>query len=182
MKLTHIGFLTAAAATIMTTNANAATIYDVYGGLTLGAGAATVFADHDNETSASQTFGAMFGIDLPVFRAEIEYNYLNQTDFHANMAMANAYFKMASTVVKPYMGLGVGMMFGGKYDLDVDDADIKTTPAYQGMLGVTIDTLTLPFKFDIEGRVTYAPDAFKVADVEPDILNYEGRIKLRYIF
>ncbi len=155
-------------------------IWDLYAGATVGAGAQTVFADDHDATNAAQSFGAMFGVDIPAFRIEAEYNYLNETDTYAHLALVNAYFKMPSTVIKPYLGLGVGIMMNGKnekYDVKFD-----TTPAYQGMLGVTLDVPRLPFKFDVEGRAIYMPDVYKMADIEPDILHYEARVKIRYIF
>ena len=103
-------------------------VWDLYAGATVGAGAQTVFADDHDATNAAQSFGAMFGVDIPAFRIEAEYNYLNETDTYAHLALVNAYFKMPSTVIKPYLGLGVGIMMNGKnekYDVKFD-----TTPAY----------------------------------------------------
>lgn len=157
-------------------------VWDLYVGALISAGAQTVFNDGHDKTETAQSFGGVFGIDLPVFRIEAEYNYLKQYDFHANVAMANAYFKMPSTVVKPYLGLGVGAMFNGSNDeLDID---LDTSAAYQGMLGVTLDVPALPFKFDIEGRALYVPDVYedKAKDSNPDLLHYDARIKIRYIF
>jgi len=88
---------------------------------------------------------------------------------------------MTSTVVKPYMGLGVGAMFNAKND-KYDDMDLDTSAAYQGMLGVTLGVPTLPFKFDIEGRAVYIPDVAKDGDNHPDLLHYDARIKIRYVF
>ena len=179
MKL-KTSIILCATAMATTVPAVANPVWDLYVGATIGAGAETVFADDKNETNAAQSFGGMFGVDLPGFRFEAEYNYLSETDLHAHLGLVNAYFKMPSTVIKPYLGLGVGLMFGGeneKYHVDFD-----TTAAYQGMLGVTFDPSALPFKFDIEGRAIYMPDIYKVGDVEPDILHYEARIKIRYIF
>jgi hypothetical protein len=76
--------------------------------------------------------------------------------------------------------LGAGVTFGGeneKYDVD-----LKTTGAYQGMFGVTLGVPSLPFKFDIEGRVLYLPDVARVNGIDPDILHYDGRVKIRYLF
>lgn len=155
-------------------------VWDLYVGATVGAGAETVFADDENKTNAAQSFGAMFGVDIPAFRIEAEYNYLHETDLYAHLALVNAYFKMPSTVVKPYLGIGVGLVFDGENEKAHIDFD--TTAAYQAMLGVTLDVPALPFKFDVEGRAIYMPDVYKFADIEPDILHYEARIKIRYIF
>jgi len=180
MKLkTSIILCAATMATTMPAFANS--VWDLYAGATIGAGAETIFADDEKETNAAQSFGAMFGIDLPAFRFEAEYNYLGEKrDLHAHLALVNAYFKMPSTVIKPYLGLGAGVMFAGENEnLDIN---FDTTAAYQGMLGVTFDPAALPFKFDIEARAIYMPDIYQVDDIEPDILHYEARIKIRYIF
>lgn len=155
-------------------------IWDIYGGLSFGVGAQTFFMHDDNTTRSAQSFGAMFGVELPAFRIEAEYNYLNSSDSHASLAFANAYFKMPSTVVKPYLGIGVGVEFGGKNDKY--SVDFDTSAAYQGIFGATIDTPALPIKFDIEGRAVYIPDIAKVGDARPDVLHYEGRVKVRYVF
>ncbi len=163
-----------------TVPAISAPIWDMYAGLTIGAGAQTVFVGDNNKTNAAQSFGGVFGVDIPAFRFEAEYNYLNESDIRANIGMLNAYFKMPSTVIKPYMGIGVGMMFGGKNSA----ADVKfdTTAAYQAMLGVTLDVAALPFKFDVEARALYMPDVAKVESEKPDILHYDARLKIRYLF
>ncbi|MDR0727180.1 MAG: hypothetical protein LBF37_03900 [Rickettsiales bacterium] len=175
-KLT--GIVTLASVLGFASNANAAVVYDLYAGLTVGAGAATVFADHDNDTTGAQSFGAMFGLDIPVVRVEAEYNFLNDHDAKLHVGMANVYLKMPSVGIKPYLGVGVGGVFSGRHD----DVDAKTAAAYQGMLGLTFDMPVLPLKIDGEARVLYAPDFVKVADVKPDLLHYELRIKLRYVF
>lgn len=183
MKLkTSIFLSSVVAGAIATTSSYANPVWDLYAGLTIGVGAETVFADSKDETNAAQSFGAMFGVDLPVFRVEAEYNYLNESDMHANVALANVYFKMPSTVIKPYFGLGAGVMFSGGYETDVEKIDFDTTAAYQAMLGVTLDVPALPFKFDVEGRALYLPDIYKDGNIEPDILHYEARVKMRYIF
>jgi hypothetical protein len=156
------------------------TIWDIYGGLSFGVGAQTFFINNNNETRSAQSFGALFGIDLPVFRLEAEYNYLNSSDSHTNIAFANAYFKVPSTVVKPYLGVGIGIEFDGKNDKNTTDFD--TSAAYQGIFGATIDTPALPIKFDIEGRAIYIPDICEIGGASPDLLHYEGRVKIRYVF
>lgn len=183
MKLKTSIFLSSVIATAITaTSSYANPVWDMYAGLTIGVGAQTVFADEHDETNAAQSFGAMFGVDVPVFRVEAEYNYLNESDTHANVALANVYFKMPSTVIKPYLGLGAGVMFSGEYKTDVTKIDFDTTAVYQAMLGVTLDVPALPFKFDVEARTMYLPDVYKVGGTEPDILHYEARVKMRYIF
>ena len=156
------------------------TVWNLYAGAAIGAGAQTIFADGEKHTDTAQSFGVMFGLDIPVFRTEVEYSYLTQRETNAHTGFINAYFKMPSTVVKPYMGLGVGMMFGGRDD----EINIRydTTSAYQGMLGVTLETPALPFDFDVEARVIYVPNIYNLNNTEPDILHYGVRVKARYMF
>jgi len=160
-------------------NANAGMLVDLYAGGTFGSGGMTVFNDKDKISDTSTSYGAVFGIDIPVVRVEAEYNYLNGKDVNMSLGMLNAYLKMPATVIKPYLGVGVGTAFGGKY---ADTIDIDTTAAYQGMLGITFDLPQLPVKFDVEGRAVYVPDIIEVMTIKPDMLNYDLRLKVRYVF
>ena len=107
---------------------------------------------------------------------------------NTNAAMLNLYAKMPSTVILPYIGAGIGMTFGGKQEFTENgvktEYNLDSTAAYQAMLGATIDILKLPLKFDIEGRVLYAPDIYKIeaTNTKPDMLQYGVRAKVRYIF
>ncbi|MDR1338395.1 MAG: hypothetical protein LBJ73_05220 [Rickettsiales bacterium] len=175
-KLT--GILTLVSVLGFASNSNAGVLFDIYGGATVGVGAATLFSDGDNNTDTGQSLGAAVGIDLPVFRFEAEYDYLNDSDTRLHLGMLNAYFKMPSTVIVPYMGVGVGTVFGG----EAGDIDVDTRAAYQGMLGVTMDIPVLPMKFDVEARALYAPNLFTVATIKPDLLHYDLRLKVRYVF
>lgn len=179
MKLkTAIGL----AAVIITTTsaANANLLFDIYAGGTVGVGAATMFADSHAHTDSAQAYGAVLGIDIPLVRIEGEYNYLNHKEMNMNVAMLNAYLKMPTAFVQPYLGAGVGMIFDG----DVDNTNIKIDDkmAYQGMLGLTFDIPVLPFKIDAEARALYANDIYKAGNVKPDMLHYDARLKIRYIF
>lgn len=168
------------ASVLFTGAANAGNmLFDFYAGATVGAGAASFLAD-DSETKNSQSYGLVAGLDIPALRFEAEYNYINNDIAKTNIGMVNAYFKMPSTVVHPYLGVGVGAVFGGS--VDISGVDIDTGAAYQGMLGLTFDIPVLPIKIDTEGRVLYAPDIFQVGNQKPDLLQYDARIKLRYIF
>lgn len=163
-------------------SANAGVLADFYVGGMLGAGGQTLFADHHNETDASQVFGAIAGMDLPIFRVEAEYDYFNSSDLNTNAAMVNVYAKMPSTIILPYIGGGVGMVFGGNQTINSVEYSIDSTSAYQAMLGATIDILAVPLKFDIEGRILYAPDIYKIDNATPDMLQYGVRAKARFIF
>lgn len=168
--------------------ANAGVIADFYVGGMAGVGGQTMFADHKNETDPSRVFGAVAGMDLPIFRIEGEYDYFAAKDFDTNAALLNLYAKIPTTIVIPYIGAGFGAVFGG--DQTFTQAGVKTkydidsTTAYQAMLGATIDVLSIPLKFDIEGRALYAPDIYKITDTgaTPDMLQYNVRVKARFIF
>lgn len=178
MKLKSAGIITATGLMLMGASAHANPLFDIYAGATAGFGGYTLFADDDHLSDSAQSYGAIVGVDIPVFRFELEYDYLHYSDAKAHIGMINAYAKMPLPVVKPYLGAGIGTVFDG----DADGIEFDTGMAYQGMLGLTLDLPVLPFKVDVEGRVLYAPDIFKVSDIEPDILHYDGRIKLRYVF
>lgn len=181
MKLKTPIFLTSLVVLGIVSSANAGTAVDMYAGMTIGVGAQTAFADNQDRTNTAQSFGAMFGVDIPLFRIEAEYNYLTTANSHSNLALANVYFKIPSTVIKPYLGLGIGLNFNGE-DTEFGTIKYDTGSAYQAMLGVTLGVPALPFKFDVEARAIYLPDVYTVENVSPDILQYEGRVKIRYVF
>lgn len=183
MKIKSLGILTAASVMLMAGAADANLLFDIYAGGTFGVGGNTIFIDDAKISKSSQSYGGVLGIDLPLFRLEGEYNYINGNALTMNLGMVNAYFKLPTPVVKPYIGVGIGMTFDSKYEPnEITTIDIEDTTAYQGMLGVTLDLPVLPVKFDIEGRVVYAQDIYKVIDEDADFLQYEGRVKLRYVF
>ena len=162
-------------------NANANMVWDWYAGGTAGLGGMAVSTDKIDRTNwSAQSYGAVLGVDLPVIRVEAEYNYLKSDEINMNMLMGNAYVKfMGAAIVNPYIGVGVGMMV----DADTDhDIDIDPAVAYQGSLGLTFNIPTLPIKIDLEGRALFIPDLFKLDHEEVDVLHYDGRIKLRYVF
>ena len=186
MKINSLSLISVVSVLTVAANANAAVLADFYVGGMVGVGGQTLLAEHKNETDPSQMFGAVAGMDLPIFRVEGEYDYFNSSDLKTNAALVNLYAKMPSTVILPYFGAGIGAVFGGKHTITVDNTETKnnvnSTAAYQLMLGATIDILKLPLKFDIEGRVLYAPDIYKVEGVSPDLLEYGVRAKMRFIF
>ena len=95
--------------------------------------------------------------------------------------MGNAYVKLPGlVVVNPYIGVGVGMMFDASSDYY--QVKLDSTIAYQGMLGATLDIPALPFKIDIEGRAIYMPELYSKNNIEVDGIQYDARIKLRYVF
>ena len=188
MKINSISLISVVSMLTCASAANAGVVADFYVGGMLGAGGQTMFADHHNESDSSRVFGAIAGMDLPIFRIEGEYDYFDSKQLNTNAAMVNLYAKIPSTVILPYIGAGVGMVFGGEQEITKAGIkttyDVDSTAAYQAMLGATIDILAIPFKFDVEGRVLYAPDIYTVKgdDTTPDMLQYNVRAKIRYIF
>ena len=180
MKLNYTSCLVAATLLFAGTNANANMLYDIYAGATAGFGGMAMISDDDHADWSAQSYGAIAGIDLPVVRFEAEYNYLTSDKIDMHLAMGNAYVKLPGlVVVNPYIGVGIGAMI----DADAKNhVDIDTTMAYQGMLGATFNIPTLPIKIDIEGRALYMPELYSIGHDDVDGLQYDARVKLRYIF
>ncbi len=185
MKLNYKSFSTVAALMIAGANANAGMIMDWYAGGTAGFGSMVTFTEnnknHHTSDHSAQSYGAVFGVDLPVVRFEAEYDYLTSDRIDMQTLMGNAYVKLPGlVVVNPYIGVGVGIMF----DANADNYPVKLDAAiaYQGMLGATLNIPALPFKVDVEGRVLYTPDIYSKNDIEIDGMQYDARIKLRYVF
>lgn len=181
MKLKTTGLLTLASVLGFAANANAGAVMDIYAGGTFGSGGMTVATGSDKVSDTSTSYGAVFGIDIPVLRAEVEYNHVGNSDIDMNLGMLNAYLKMPSTVIKPYLGVGIGSVFSGTFG-DKYTVDISSKAAYQGMLGITFDIPALPVKIDAEGRALYVPNIIEVYGQKPDMVNYDFRLKLRYVF
>jgi len=185
MKINSISLISAVALIAGATNANAGAIADFYVGGMVGAGGQTLFADNETKTKSAMLFGAVAGVDIPLVRIEAEYSYLNSSDLNTNAGMVNVFFKLPSTIVKPYIGAGAGMIFGGEHEYAPNTKqDLDSVVAYQAMLGATIDLPVMPFKFDIEGHALYAPDIYKIAgsNTTPDLLQYDVRLKIRFVF
>ena len=183
MKLNSTGLLTAAAIMFMGTNANANLLFDIYGGASVGMGGTTMFIDDEHPGFSATSYGALVGVDLPLFRIESDYSFIDTSDMNLNLAMVNAYFKIPTPMIKPYFGAGVGTVFDGKYEPNaLTSVKSESAMAYAGMLGLTVDLPVLPFIFDIEGRIIYANDVFEFGNDNADLLHYEGRLKVRYEF
>ncbi len=178
MKIKSFGILTAAMIMASAGAANAGILFNFYTGGTYGIGGYTLFSDQDISHS-SQSYGAIFGVDIPLARFELEYNYMDSDNTTLNIGLVNAYLKLPTPVIKPYIGAGIGTTFESS---KFNNIEIQNTVAYQGMLGITLDIPAIPFNIDLEGRVLYASDLFKVATNEYDLLQYEGRVKIRYMF
>ena len=183
MKTKTLGILTITSLMLAAGNANANMLYDIYAGGTFGIGGYTLYTDNEDNSYSSQSYGAILGMDMPLVRIELEYNYLKSDEISANLGIVNLYFKLPTPVVKPYIGAGLGVTSSSKFQpKNAPEIDIDDTTAYQGMLGITLDLPVVPFDIDVEGRALYAPEMFKIANHDTDMLHYEGRVKLRYIF
>ena len=170
MKLNYKSIFTAIA--LMTFGANASL------------GGAMVYSSNNRFNNHSQSYGAVFGMDFPVVRFEAEYNYVDSEHLDMSLAMGNAYVKLPGlVVVNPYIGVGVGVMFDASADSKYyPDIKLDTAIAYQGMLGATLNIPALPFKIDIEGRALFVPEIYSKNNIDVDGLQYDARIKLRYVF
>ena len=183
MKLKTLGFLTAGSIFFIAGTANANMLIDIYAGGTFGIGGYSLYDGDNFKSKSSQSYGAVLGMDIPLFRIELEYNYLDTDAIKLNTGFVNGYFKLPTPVVKPYIGAGLGMNFSSKYEsANSGKIDIKDDLVYQGMLGITFDLPVIPFNIDIEGRVLYADSIFEYNTKDIDLLQYEGRVKLRYVF
>lgn len=187
MKTKSISLISVISTLACVSSANAGVIADFYVGGMAGVGGQTFFADGTNTSDTSGMFGAIAGMDIPFLRIEGEYDYFTSSDLKTNAGMLNVYAKMPSTIIMPYIGAGAGMVFGGDYTVEnagiETEYHVKSTTAYQAMLGATIAILAVPIKFDIEGRALYAPNVFEdAANNKPDMLQYQLRAKARFVF
>ena len=185
MKLNYTSFLTAATLMVAATNANAGLVWDIYAGGTAGYGSMVMLIDNNDDSHTSdhtaQSYGAIFGVDLPVVRFEAEYGYLTSDRVDMQTLMGNAYVKLPGLViVNPDLWVGVGMVFDA--DTDYYPVEFDSAIAYQGMLGATLNIPALPFKIDIEGRALFTPEIYSKHNVEVDAVQYDARVKLRYVF
>lgn len=175
-KISLLSFLLASFAT----NVNAGMLTDIYAGAFLGSGARSVFKNMDITTDPSIVYGAVFGLDVPILRVELEYNRMHSDNLKFDLGMINGYAKMPSTLVKPYFGIGLGATIDGKFESI--DKSLSGKPAYQAMFGATFDFPVLPVKFDIELHGLYIPKFNDFLGVKYDSLSYDIRLKARYIF
>ena len=179
MNTKSFAILTVATIMLSAGAANANMLFDIYAGGTYGFGGYTMYTNTQDFSKSAQSYGAILGMDIPMLRIELEYNYMDAEALSVNTGFVNAYFKIPTPIVKPYIGAGIGSTFDSKHEpSDGKKTDIDDVMAYQGMLGITLNLPVIPFNIDIEGRVMYAPDI--MTDV--DLLQYEGRAKLRYVF
>ena len=157
----------ALAVAVPAASANASILIDIYGGVTAGMGASSI----GGNTHSSQNFGVVFGMDVPLFRIEAEYNFLTLNAFNAHVGMINAYVKAPIPIITPYIGGGMGTVFGGS-------DDVRSGPAFQGMIGLQMDAQFLPILFDVEARV------MRINEIVPGhgMTDFAIRTKLRYRF
>ena len=80
--------------------------------------------------STSNSFGLILGIDIPIIRVEAEYDYLVSRRISLHTGMLNAYLKLLPTpFVQPYIGAGIGTVFGGDIGGIVDKSAETSAPA-----------------------------------------------------
>ena len=183
MKLNYKSILTAAGLMIVATNANAGMVYDLYAGATAGIGGLTVSTKDHNSTHTSHAYGAVVGVDLPVVRFEGEYNYIDSERVDMQTLMGNAYVKLPGlAIINPYIGVGVGLMFDAQANHAYYPVNFDSTIAYNGMLGATLNIPALPIKVDVEGRLLFFPDIYDKNNINVDALQFDARVKLRYVF
>jgi len=120
---------------------------EFYVGGVAGAG----FAYSDKHYMNSASYGAIAGLQIPLARAEIEYNHITASrgayDAHANTVFGNAYLRATMLpIFHPYIGAGAGHVW----------TDGENKMGYQGMIGTEIDFPILPFALDAEMRYMYS--------------------------
>ena len=184
MKINSLSLISFVSVLTCASVANASVLADFYVGGMAGIGGQTVFNDGKHTTQSAQVFGAVAGMDLPIFRIEGEYDYFNSSDLKTNAGMLNLYAKIPTPLIMPYIGGGAGVVFGGHNTVNSVEYKVDTSAAYQAMLGATIDILKMPLKFDIEGRALYAPHIYQntATNTKSDLLEYNVRAKVRFIF
>lgn len=179
MNTKSFAILTAATIMLSAGAANANMLFDIYAGGTYGIGGYTMYTDDQDSSKSSQSYGAVLGMDFPLLRIELEYNYLDTDVIKMDTGFVNLFFNIPTPIVKPYIGGGIGYAIDSTFEQkNGPKTNIDEIITYQGMLGITLDLPVIPFDIDIEGRVMYAPDI--MTDI--DLLQYEGRAKLRYVF
>ena len=72
MNIKSFGILTATTIMMSAGAANANMLFDIYAGATYGIGGYTLFADDNDISKSSQSYGAVLGMDIPLFRVELE--------------------------------------------------------------------------------------------------------------
>ena len=188
MKIKSLSLISLVSVLTGASAANAGVLADFYIGAMGGIGGQSLMAEHKNHSDASRVVGGVLGMDIPFFRIEGEYDYFDSSKLNTHAALLNAYAKLPTSFIIPYIGVGAGVVFGGNHKFTENNIQTKynihTTTAYQAMLGTTIDILALPLKFDVEGRILYAQDIYEVpgTNIKPDMLQYGARVKARLIF
>lgn len=179
MNIKSFAFFTAATVMLSVGTANANMLFDIYAGGTYGIGGHTLLTKTDDISNSSQSYGAVLGMKFPLLRIELEYNYLDTEAIKMDTGFVNMYFNIPTPIIKPYIGGGIGYAIDSTYKpKNEPKINIDETITCQAMLGITLDLPAIPFDIDVEGRIMVAPDL--TTDV--DLLQYEGRAKLRYVF
>ncbi len=175
--------ITGAAIAFGATSANAL-IFDPYAGVGFGVGEAklTDFGGLvESAAKSSTSYSAFVGAEILMFRIEAEYDYINSDYIDYQTVMANGYIEMPIPVIKPYFGLGVGVITDAKIIGGFVEVE-SNKPMYQVMAGVEVDAPVLPFAFDVEGRLKTASNLYTFGPSSPDFYQFELRGKVKYQF
>jgi len=169
------------AALLLAFGAAEASLLDIYGGVTGSVGNSVTFlprADGGKFKEHSNSFGAVVGVDIPLLRVEGEYGYMAGKDLGLSALMLNGYLKAPIPYVKPYAGVGIGSVLGGKVGGD----DAKASSALQGMAGIQFEIPKTSLFIDFEGRLFYAFAVREILDHDIGFYQYDWRMKVRYAF
>lgn len=161
-------------------NLNAGLLWDFYSGVTVSKGKTIITRKNDfNKKSNSMSYGGVFGVEIPIFRLEAEYNNLDINNSNLGIGFLNAYLKMSLPIIKPYVGVGYGKVLYNKNRNFLNNKSV-----YQGMIGATLDTPVIPFNVDFELRGFDAPfyDYNNIINKKMHFVNYDLRLKARYVF
>ncbi len=164
------------------TNANAILI-DMYAGAGYGIGRATFSDTIIPQTQSTTSYSGLIGIDIPLFRADAEYEYTDGDSMKYQTAMVNGYFKIPTPVIKPYIGAGAGLIIEGDTFYGIQKFESEKF-IYQAMAGITVDVAVIPFDVDVEGRIRNAANIYidPITNDGADLLQMDLRAKIRYIF
>ena len=179
---------------VAVSDARAAFVADIYAGATTSMGANMTLVpsgvpgmDRGNYEKSATSYGAVLGVDIPLVRVEGEYNYIKSELVEVQLGMVNAYLKLFPLpFMKPYVGIGGGMVIGGSPESNDDVPDVKKGAlAGQGMLGLQFSIPATPLYLDIEGRALYIDDAYTIGapgfEKGVGMLQYDVRAKIRYV-
>ncbi len=164
-----------------------ALIFDPYVGGGIGIGQTSLFDigdGFDSELNSTMTYSGFIGAEILIFRAELEYDYIKSSMTELQTVMANAYISMPTPVIKPYFGLGLGVITDGKVGENLNYNVDTNKSLYQIMAGLAFDLPAVPFVFDVEARIKGSNNMYysSLTNDYPNLYQMELRGKVRYMF